>query len=125
LDTLWKILNNDESVDLAKIVTIFDNIAVAVDKAGNKIENAKDKTGTLRAAMAACGMSTKEIEAAMDEYNATLAQYEDKVEGAEAALKKVIAAMQNHNAEMDKTKTKSISYAEAFSIAASAVMTLT
>jgi septal ring factor EnvC (AmiA/AmiB activator) len=110
---------------LAKIVTIFDNIAVAVDKAGNKIAGTEKQIGTLKWAMRECGMSTDEIDAAMKEYNATLAQYEDKAEGAEAALKKVIAAMQNHNAEMDKTKTKSISYAEAFSIAASAAMTLT
>jgi hypothetical protein len=54
--------------------------------------------------MDACGMSANEISNAINEYNAILDQFEDKNEGAEVALRKVLQVMKDHNAEMDKTK---------------------
>ena len=116
INELWQVLKNSDSISFERLTEIFNKLSISSTQAGTTIE------AKLKTAMQACGMTTEQVEATMKEYNAILEQFEDKNEGAEVALRKVISAMKDHNAEMDKTKQKPISYAEAFTKASSAIM---
>lgn len=118
INELWQTIKNSDNVSFEQITAVFNRLSTASTAAGTSIQS------QLKVAMEACGMTADEVNDAIREYNAVLEQFENKNEGAEVALRKVIVAMKEHNKSMEEAKEKPIPMAEAFSKAASAVMAM-